>query len=494
MSTVQRIARNTGLLFSAQILSYVIGFFSVAYMARYLGAANYGIISFALAFTAIFAVLADIGLSYLMMREVARDKSLSSKYLLNVSVMKIVLVTVTFGLIALTVNLMGYPQQTITLVYLIGLYVVCNSFNGMFYSIFQAYERMEYISIAQVLNPALILAGIILATKHNYSIAGFGWIYFLATAATLVYSLIIMRWKFPDSPLWPPRRTDWDWGFCKKILKQAWPFGLGAIFVMLYYYISTVMLSKMKGDEVVGWYNAAFRLMQLPLALTLVFNTAIFPVMAQFSVSSRTSLEFTYQRYFKYMLLLGIPIAVGTTLVSDRFISIVFGKGYEPAVITLQILIWSVVFIFLNGVFGRVLESLNKQVIQVMIAAVVTVFNVVLNLLLIPRYSYIGASATTVATEFIVLVLVGIVCFRLGYGISLKGMAKDGGKVVLASLLMGAFIWYFKGFNRIIPLIILAVMIYFIFIWLFKFFDKDDISIIKQILRSFRKQNNLREQ
>lgn len=494
MSTVQRIARNTGLLFSAQILIYALGFFSMAYIARYLGAANYGIISFALAFTAIFAILADIGLSYLMMREVARDKSLASKYILNISVMKIVLVTVTFGLIALTVNLMGYPQQTINVVYVIGLYVIFNSFNGMFYSIFQAHERMEYLSIAQVLNAALILAGIILAVKHSLSVVEFGWIYFLATAVTLVYSLVITRWKFPDSLLWPPRRTDWDWGLCKQILKQAWPFALSSIFAMIYYYISTVMLSKMKGDEVVGWYNAAFRLMQLPLVLTAVFNTAIFPVMAQFSISSRASLEFTYQKYFKYMLLLGIPIGVGTTLVADQFIQLIFGKGYEPAIVTLQILIWSVVFILLSSVFGRLIESLNKQVITTIYCAIGAVLNIVLNLLLIHRYSYTGAAASMVATEFAILLLAAIICFRLGYSVSVKGIAKDGGKAVLASLLMGGFVWYFKGFNRIIPLIVLAVLIYFIFIWLFKFFDKDDISIIKQILRSFRKQNNLREQ
>jgi O-antigen/teichoic acid export membrane protein len=471
-----------------------LGFFSMAYMARYLGAANYGIISFALAFTAIFAILADIGLSYLMMREVARDKSLASKYILNISVMKIVLVTVTFGLIALTVNLMGYPQQTINVVYVIGLYVIFNSFNGMFYSIFQAHERMEYLSIAQVLNAALILAGIILAIKHNYSIAGFGWIYFLATAATLVYSLVITRWKFPDSLLWPPRKTDWDWGFCKQIIKQAWPFALTSVFATIYYYISTVMLSKMEGDEAVGWYNAAFRLMLLPLFVPTVFNTAIFPVMAQFSISSKASLEFTYQRYFKYMLLLGIPIGVGTTLVSDQFIVLIFGKGYEPAVITLQILIWSVVFIFMGSVFGRLIESLNKQVIATIYCGIGAALNVVLNLLLIPRYSYTGAAASMVATEFAVLFLAAIFCFRLGYGISLKGIAKDGGKAILASLLMGGFVWYFKGFNRIIPLIILAVLIYFLFIWLFKFFDRDDINIFKQILGSFRKQNNLREQ
>ena len=82
MNTVQRIAKNTGVLLISQIASYIIGFFIIMYTARYLGAEGFGILSFALAFTGIFVVFADVGLRQLTVREVARDKSLAGKYLL----------------------------------------------------------------------------------------------------------------------------------------------------------------------------------------------------------------------------------------------------------------------------------------------------------------------------------------------------------------------------------------------------------------------------
>ena len=81
MNTIQRIAKNTGVLLVSQIASYILGFFFVMYTARYLGAAGFGILSFALAFTGIFGVFADLGLRQLTVREVARDKTLASKYL-----------------------------------------------------------------------------------------------------------------------------------------------------------------------------------------------------------------------------------------------------------------------------------------------------------------------------------------------------------------------------------------------------------------------------
>ena len=80
MNTIQRITKNVSVLFISQMLSYLLGFFTLAYTARYLGVAGFGTLSFALAFTGIFAVSMDLGLSTLAIREVARDKSITKDY------------------------------------------------------------------------------------------------------------------------------------------------------------------------------------------------------------------------------------------------------------------------------------------------------------------------------------------------------------------------------------------------------------------------------
>ena len=85
MNTVQRIAKNTGVLLISQIIGRVLSFFYIMYTARYLGAEGFGILSFALAFTGIFGVFADLGLSTLTIREVVRDKSSANKYIENVA-------------------------------------------------------------------------------------------------------------------------------------------------------------------------------------------------------------------------------------------------------------------------------------------------------------------------------------------------------------------------------------------------------------------------
>ncbi len=147
MSTIRRVVKNTILLFSSTILSYILLFFVNMYTARYLGVEGFGNLSLAFALSGIFVVFMDLGLSTLLVREVARDKSLSNKYLGSITVIKLILSLISFGIIILLVNLIHYPQEISTVIYLIIVSTIIGSFTSLFYSLFQAYEKMEYQSI-----------------------------------------------------------------------------------------------------------------------------------------------------------------------------------------------------------------------------------------------------------------------------------------------------------------------------------------------------------
>jgi O-antigen/teichoic acid export membrane protein len=144
MNTVQRIAKNTAALFAAQFVVAILGLVLSIFIARNLGDVIFGKYSFALAFVAIFAVFSDLGYNTLLIREVARDKSQASKYLNNVISMRALLSLVLFALIAVTINLMGYPADTKNVVYLFGIYTLLVSFSAVFKVTFRAFERMEY--------------------------------------------------------------------------------------------------------------------------------------------------------------------------------------------------------------------------------------------------------------------------------------------------------------------------------------------------------------
>lgn len=474
MNTVQRIAKNSLVLLASNIISRILGFFYIMYTARYLGAEGFGILSFALAFTGIFGVFADIGLGQLTIREVAREKSLARKYLANISVMKVILVFVTFGLIALFINLLGYPEQTIKVVYLVALSVIFGAFTGMCNSIFQAFERMEYHSLGQILNSFLMLAGAIFAIRQSLDVIVFASFYFLVSLVVLGYSIVVLRWKFSNlflaGSLW---KIEIDWSFWKSTIKGALPFGLAAIFTTIYFWIDTVMLSLMKGDEVVGWYNAAYKLIFVLMLIPTAVVGAVFPVISRLYVSSKDSVRLAYEISFKYLFIIGLPIAVGTTILADKIILLIYGKEFVPSIIALQILIWVALLMFLTYLLGNTLGAADRQRKVLEATGISAMVNVVLNLLLIPRLSYIGAAIATVVTETVVFILLFHCISRYLYAILLH---KHMVKLLPATLIMGISVFYLKEIELLV-VIPIAILIYFTALYFTKALSAEDLNL-----------------
>ena len=476
MSSIQRIARNTVLLLLSNVAGFVLGFFFTMYVARYLAAEGFGVLSFALAFTAIFGVLTDIGLQTLMIREITRDKSLAQKYLSNIAVLKVVLGIITFGLIALTAQLAHYPAETVRVVYLLGLSVVLGAFSTMFYGLFRAYERMEFEALGGALSGGLLLAGALWGIHHDYSIAGFAWVYFVASIIILGYCFVVAVWRFTMP------RIEVDLRFWKETLQQAWPFALSGVFLAIYLWIDSVMISAMKGNEAVGWYNAAYRLILILTFVPAAYFGAVFPSMSRFHVSSKEFLRFIHERSFKYLLMLGVPIGVGMTILANKIIVLIFGSGYYPSVIALQILIWSTVFSFIGGVFANLFQSINRQMVLAWVLGSAAVLKVVLNFILIPGHSYTGACIATLASSMVVLALSSIWISRIGYGISLKNTIAIIIRVLVASAIMCVFVFYLNNFY-ILALIPLAALLYVAVLYIIGGIDEEDVSLLRSVVR-----------
>ncbi|MEG3224056.1 MAG: hypothetical protein BME94_00670 [Methanobacteriales archaeon Met13] len=474
MGQLQIIAKNSSVLLISQVVSYVLTFFSTIYIARYLGTDGFGILSFALAFTGMVSIFADMGLNTLVVREVARNKSLTDKYLTNVLVIKTILAVITALIVILVINLLNYPPETILVVYLLALSIILNSIYGVFNSIFQAYERMEYQAVGQIINSTTIFGIVLIAIYLNSSVVAFAFNYLIASVVGLVYSVTIYFWKF----YLPEVRVDIS--FWKPALKEAWPYGLIGIFSMIYVWIDSFFLSFFQGNGAVGIYNAAYKLGMVFLFIPTVFNLSIFPVMSKFYINSQNSLKKTVGKYFDFMVLIGTLLAVGTAIMASEIILLVFGASFSDSIIALQILIWSTLFIFLNSPLIQLMSSIDKPGTLSKIVALCMVVNIILNLIFIPRYSYLAASIITVITEFLVLSISLYVTQKIGYNI-LKRKSQFIIKVVLASGLSGVLVLYFKDFN--LPLTVLAAaLLYIALIYLSKCIDPEDIHVIKDYL------------
>jgi len=472
MSKVKTLAKNTTVLFVANIISYFLGFFTTLYTARYLGVEGFGVLSLALSLTGIFGVFTDLGLSTLTTREVSRDKSLANKYIGNTAIIKVILSFLTFGLIALVVYILGYPETTKNVVYLITFSVIFGAFTGIFNSIFQAFEKMEFMSLNIILNAVLMVTGVLIVIYFGLGIIALASIYFISSGIILFLTFFIYTWKFflPKIHL--------DLNFWKPTIKEASFFGLSSILIVIYFYIDSIMLSIMVSNYAVGIYNAAYKLIFVLLFIPSVFLISIFPVMSQHYESSKKLLKIEYEKSIKYLFAIAMLIFINGYIFADKIILIIYGTIFTAAIFVLQALIFVVPLIFMTYLFGNVFGAINKQRIVTIVVCVSTLLNVGLNLILIPKFSYIGASIATVATEGLGFILMFSYISRYFFKIS---FTQNILKTVFVSILVLIADYFLKVNLNWILAAVIGFFLYVLFLYIMKIVTKEDIELFKGI-------------
>ena len=476
MTTAKRIAKNSTFIFLGDAIGHILQLVLVVYLVRYLGDVTFGKYAFAFAFTSLFMILSDLGLSTLSIREIARDTSKAGEYLTNISITKFILSLITLVLIVVTINLMHYPQDTTLAVYIVGGVTVFTSFTASFRSIFRAFERMEYEAITRIVERLLIFGAVLPVLFLGYGLIEVVSAMLIAQAFIFIFTLIILIKKFTRPTL------TFNLSLCKSLIKEALPFGLASVFAVIYFQTDTVMLSMMKGDAVVGWYNAAYRLVMGTLFIPGAFVGALYPVLSRCFTSSKDSLMVVYEKSFKFLLMLAIPLGIGTTLLADRIIIFLYGEEFAHSIIALQILIWVASILFIYSIVGYTLASINKQLVDTRITAVSALLNVGLNLLLIPTYSYVGAGVASIVSQVFVFTCEFGYLQKNGYKIEISKIVL---KPLCAGAVMGLLIYCLEMISiNLFIIIISAIVIYAMCLYLLKAFDEKEMEMMKDMFKN----------
>ncbi|MGB9844836.1 flippase [Methanothermobacter tenebrarum] len=473
MNQIQRIVKNMGVTGTAQILTALISFVLVIYLARFLGEADFGKYNFAFSFTSLFVIFADLGVNQLLIREIAREKQLSEHYVNNAILLKVSLSILTFIGIVLITWLLRFPKTLSILLYLFGIYNILLTLSSTYLSLFQAWEKMEYVALFQIIERIIIVTLTLTVLFMGYGVIAVGYIYMLAGIIDMIVAVTISFKKF----IRPLFKIDWE--LQKKLLIMGLPFGLNSLFAVFFFKIDTILLGFLKDDVAVGIYNAAYNpLLSLSMIVAGIVSTAIYPVMSKYYKKNKKSLEKFTIISSKYLAILGFPVATGCFILADKFISILYAGGYTSAIIAFQILALFIPFRLVSSITGTLLTSINRQGYRMFSVGISAAFNIILNLILIPYYSYIGASIATVLSE---LLLYTLFFFYIGRYYKTIKVNQTFTKPLIASIIMALTIYPIKNLNTFI-LIGLATLIYFISLFLLRTFGDDDRLLLNNLL------------
>lgn len=398
----QTIFKNTFWLWVAEVTDKGVAFLIAILLARHFGAVAYGQWAFAISFVSLFTILADFGFGALVIREIAKDKSKSAQYLDNMLFMKVILGIITLGLIFFTVRFFGKGSEILKLVYLLGLYIIITTFTTFFRSIFEANEKMQYETACRVIQSFLLLGLVFFFVWGKYPIFFISIAYLLATIAGSIISVAVI-WRY-FSKFFKKINIK----ICKEILIEAWPFAFGGLFAVIYGQVDTIILSTMKTDLVVGWYNAASTPISGLLLIPGLLMTAIYPKLSNSFSNSKPLFIKLYKNSLKYVFLLSIILFPILFIFAKPIIVLLYGASYTKAVVIFRILLWSGFFVFFSYVLSYTLYAMGKQMAYTNIMLICLLLNFILNLILIPKYSYIGASVAAVIPNFLQALLLFI--------------------------------------------------------------------------------------
>jgi O-antigen/teichoic acid export membrane protein len=233
-----------------------------------------------------------------------------------------------------------------------------------------------------------------------------------------------------------------DREFCRRLLREAFPFVLTMALGLVYFKVDVLMLSVMKGSEAVGQYSAAFRLMEGLLYLSAAYAAALFPTLSRLKSTSGERLRPAVHRATDAVAAVALPAAVALAMLAGPIIHFLYGAEYAASVPALRWIGAALFFVFVSHFLGSVLGAVDRQGLTARATLVGVVINVSLNLWLIPRMAHVGAAVATLATQAAVTGVLAVLVHR---AIGPRPGGARALKIVLATGAMAAVLHLSRG-------------------------------------------------
>lgn len=387
---VSQILRNTAWLFADRLVRAGLTLLVSVWLARYLGAAGYGVYSYAFAIIALFSSLAAAGLEELVVRDLVKTPERRGEIIGTTFALKMGAGVLAGGLSVATMWALR-PGEPL----LIELTAIAAS--GFLFEAFQTlaiwfqsqtqskYSVIAKSSILILVN--MVKIGLLLSFA---SIHAFAWAALLESILVAMALTSIYRFKGNSLRSWRISRT-----YARALIRECWPLALSGMVAIAYGRLAQLMIGGMSGNEAVGIFSAASRVSEAWSFIPLAIINSAFPSLISVRHGDPALYYRRLQTLCNVIFMLGLSLAIPMTFFATPLVIALFGEAFADAGPVLAINLWGSVFMFLSMVQSGwyVTEGLTRMaLIRTLICGAL---NAALNLILIPRYSYTGAACAT---------------------------------------------------------------------------------------------------
>ena len=473
MTLIRKIAYNTIVSTGARIIGVALSLIGIGLIARYLGQEGFGSYSLILAFLYIFNNLADLGLYSLMVREISRPGADERKIASSIFTVRLIALVFFLGVASIIVWFFPYSSQVKTGTMLAAVSFIFLSMGQVLMGIFQKYLRTDRAAIADVAGRLFQLAFIVLFVRIDFGLYGIIFSLIIGCFVNFILLFIFARKHVLFS-------LDLGFSRWKEVIKTALPIAVSLVLTLIYFKIDSVFLSipainRYSPNPIsdVGIYGIAYKILEGLSFFPAMLVGLIMPLLSGTAFLETEKFKKIFQKTLDVLVIFIIPLVVGLLILSLPIVVLVGGKDFSASAPVLTVLSFAIGLIFLGNLFGSAIIALNKQKTGAWIYFIGMIFNIAANLVIIPKYRYVGAAATTLATEFLVTVFMVILIYKAIHYFPKFNIIKP----LIAGAIMAGFLYLGQGSN-VFLLAGLGALIYFVLLYFIKGIRKEEIWLL----------------
>ena len=370
----------------------LVGVIVGAWVARYLGPEEFGLLSYALVFCSFFSAVATLGLDGILVRELSTSNQVANKVLGTAFGLRFIAGIILFGASVLAITSIESDAMLIGITIIIALGLLFQSAD-VIELWFQSQSQGKKTIFSR--GPAYLLANLIkvLIVIKEFSLIYFAFVSFIE----ILVSSILLFISYKKST----KKIKWifDGQTARLLLKESWPYLLSTISILVYMRIDQVMIRALAGNAELGIYSAAVGLSSIFNAIPMILLIAAGPIAARLSAENSFAFKKLLCRLFSVIWWCMLPIGLFMFFFSEFIIYSLYGSKYINAADVLTVHIFTNIPIGLGIIQSLWIVNEKKGALVIYRTCIGAAVNVGLNFLLIPIYGAVGAAFASLVAQ-----------------------------------------------------------------------------------------------
>lgn len=399
------ILKNQIFNFSIQILNIIFPLIAIPYTTRLFGPDILGEVNYANSIVQYFTMVAIAGIPVYATREIAKnrdDNNAIRKTFREIALLQVIFTTISLLAYLIFIFSLKSLRSNIYIYLFLGIQILSNAFNYIWF--IQGIEKYRYAAMAtffsKFINVVLIFT--LLKKREDYYIYAFiiGITTFINVFINMATSLNLLK-NFKGNSKVEINRDN-----LKVHIYSILVFFLSDVAVKVYTAMDQTMLGILDSKESVGYYSMSIKLVKVLLSFVTSLAVVMIPRISNSIKNNRTD---DAKRYIgmstNLVYLIAIPAIFGILAIGEEVVTIYLGEEFLQSIGIFKVVSLNLIIIGLSNVFGmQVMIPYGKEKKFTMILSSAAVVNFVVNLILIPKLSYFGATYATILAELLVTV------------------------------------------------------------------------------------------